>query len=69
MREITISTLTGKVIFSLPDKCCAFCKHCTDIFYDYTNGPYLFFCDIDLNPSEWETCNGFNDIEEGEDHD
>lgn len=25
---------------------CFFCSHCTDIFYDYTHGPYLLICDI-----------------------
>lgn len=25
---------------------CFFCKHLTDIVWDYTNGPYMFFCDI-----------------------
>lgn len=23
---------------------CFFCQHLTDIFYDYTNGPYGFVC-------------------------
>lgn len=27
-------------------KSCFFCKHCTDIFYDWTHGPYKFICDI-----------------------
>ena len=26
------------------DKDCIFCKHC-DVFWDYTNGPYLLVCD------------------------
>ena len=25
---------------------CFFCKHCTDIFYDYTVGPYALVCDL-----------------------
>ena len=29
-----------------PDESCLFCKHCTDFFWDYTHGPYLFFCDV-----------------------
>lgn len=29
------------------EKSCLFCKHNTDIFYDYTHGPYMFICDID----------------------
>jgi len=32
-----------------PDKSCAFCKHCNDLFYDYTSGPYMFLCDEDQN--------------------
>jgi hypothetical protein len=24
---------------------CFFCKHCTDVWFDYTNGPYMFFCE------------------------
>lgn len=69
MRDLIIKNdPLGKVIFSLPDKCCAFCNHCSDFFYDYTNGPYLFACDLDLKPSEWQTCKGFDDIE-GDNHD
>lgn len=26
---------------------CFFCQHLTDIFYDYTNGPYGFVCDLE----------------------
>lgn len=38
----------GKV-YGIPynQKCCLICKHCTDIWYDYTNGPYMFFCGLD----------------------
>ena len=28
-------------------KSCFFCQHLTDIFYDYTNGPYGFGCDLE----------------------
>lgn len=28
---------------------CFFCQHCTDIFFDYTNGPYMFICDEDAD--------------------
>ena len=24
---------------------CLVCKHCTDMFYDYTNGPYMVMCE------------------------
>lgn len=32
--------------YKCPDTACVFCDHCTDIFYDYTNGPYLMFCEL-----------------------
>lgn len=28
---------------------CFFCQHCIDIFFDYTNGPYMFICDADTD--------------------
>ena len=38
-----------------PDTCCLFCKHCDDIFWDYTNGPYLLSCEIFCIPKD---CGG-----------
>lgn len=61
MREYTINDPLGKLIVLLPDKCCAFCSHCSDLFYDYTNGPYLYICDIDNNTTSWGTCADFDD--------
>lgn len=63
MRKYTINDPLGKLTVSLPDNCCAFCRHCTDLFYDYTNGPYLFICDKDNGPSAWDTCADFDDME------
>ena len=43
---------------------CVFCKYCTDMFYDYTNGPYLFMCEFNLEPTITETnceCKRFED--------
>lgn len=31
---------------------CLFCKHCTDVFFDYSNGPYLFICELGKNYGE-----------------
>ena len=31
---------------------CLFCSRCTDLLYDYTNGPYLFICADGLDTSE-----------------
>lgn len=30
-----------------PDNSCLFCNHCTDIFWDYTNGIYDTYCELD----------------------
>lgn len=27
------------------ERSCLFCNHCTDVFWDYENGPYMFLCD------------------------
>ena len=27
-----------------PSTCCLFCEFCTDVFFDFTNGPYMFMC-------------------------
>lgn len=35
-----------------PDKACVFCDHCTDIFYDYTHGPYLICCELNKHPDD-----------------
>lgn len=45
---------------------CFFCKHCTDIFWDYTNGPYMFFCDEMKSGIKEDECE-YNDqlIENG----
>lgn len=26
-----------------PEKSCVFCKHCTDVWYDF-HGPYMYLC-------------------------
>lgn len=31
---------------------CLFCKHCSDIFWDYTNGIYGVICDINWYTAE-----------------
>ena len=32
-----------------PANSCLFCIHCTDVFWDYTHGPYLTICEKDLD--------------------
>ena len=29
---------------------CMFCAHCTDIFYDYSNGIYAHICELSKDP-------------------
>ena len=32
------------------DHDCVFCKHCTDIFWDYTNLIYMLVCELGRDP-------------------
>ena len=32
-----------------PARSCLFSAHCTDVFWDYSNGPYMFLCDADAD--------------------
>lgn len=43
MKEFTLKT--GEKV-NAPDKCCLFCKHCTDLFYDW-HGIYLTMCELE----------------------
>ena len=61
------------VVFGLKArKCCLICKNCTDIFWDYTHGPYMVYCEKAYNdggdlPEETKLgmeCNLF-EIEDG----
>ena len=45
---------SGKEYFA-PKNHCVFCNHCIDIFYDFSNGPYLFICNIEKT----YPCNSF----------
>lgn len=47
------------LVYSIPSNHCAFCKHCSDLFWDYSSGPYMFICD--LNCEDFEKCGNFSD--------
>lgn len=49
-----------------PERCCLFCVSCTDVFFDYTNGPYMFMCERDGDTDEGMkgTCRLFIDENE-----
>ena len=50
--------------FMMHKRSCIFCKHCTDIFFDASNGPYLFMCKYEHNCKSDGTCKRFEeDIE------
>lgn len=45
---------------------CPFCLHCTDILFDFTNGPYMFFClkDAEQGGVLQNGCKEFKDNDE-----
>lgn len=51
------------------DRDCIFCTHCNTI-WDYSNGPYMFFCDLnrpecyEAKSSEEHTCEKFEEEED-----
>lgn len=49
MKEYKLTDFFGVVA---PDNCCLFCDQCSDIWWDYTHGPYMFFCDIGKDTSK-----------------
>ena len=53
-------------VYGIPKdkKCCLICKHCTSMLYDYTNGPYMFNCEMDEDTDECENCESF-ELQEG----
>ena len=56
MREFKLSD--GRIVKCINDKDCVFCDHCTDIFWDYSHGIYMIFCDIGEEPFK-ENCRYF----------
>lgn len=49
---------------------CVLCKH-HDYIWDYTNGPYMFMCDLDLDPKDGLAgeCIRFEEITQEEHYD
>ena len=48
---------TGRSYF-FPRKSCPFCRYCGDLLWDYTNGPYCFFCEIGLDDPDYGGMEG-----------
>ena len=63
-KETTILTFENGIINTevevIKDSCCE-CKHCTDIFWDYSNGIYGICCSCKADPKIgfWGECNKF----------
>jgi len=38
----------GPFVYKLPDHACVFCKFCSAVWWDYTNGIYNIICDNDI---------------------
>ena len=54
----------GSYILIAHKKSCEFCQHLTDTFWDFTNGPYMYFCDKGVNVTNDILKYGCNDFEE-----
>lgn len=46
-------------VWPMPPKHCVFCKHCTDVFYDDSCGPYMCSCELFIEDEE--RCTNFED--------
>lgn len=41
--DYVFEAITGQIYGCKPPSC-LICEHCTDIYTDYTNGPYMIIC-------------------------
>lgn len=66
MREYEIEDIFCTLVFKLADKACPFCKHRTDLWWDYTNGIHNVFCDkhADINKGMKGECELFRECED-----
>lgn len=53
------------IVYKCHPKCCLFCQHCADVFYDYTNGPYMTLCELNLDEDTGRegNCARFLDVD------
>lgn len=54
------------VTYNVPDKSCLVCQKCKDVFWDYTNGPYMVICSIHEDPVTDGTCTDYVEEEKKE---
>jgi len=62
LRKYVFDEYDGLYVMA-PAKSCLFCDNCPDVFWDYTHGPYMFFCDIDADTEDGikGTCDRFEE--------
>lgn len=57
-RAYIIHDVFGDISYWCPEKSCVFCNHCSDVYYDYSHGPYGFACDKHDGDAVSEGCRG-----------
>lgn len=45
IRTFYLDGLFRPIPVGVPYRSCFFCKKCTDIWWDYSNGPYMTYCE------------------------
>ena len=56
--KTTLFRCENGLYYVFPENHCVFCEQCNHMLYDYTNGPYMFTCDLEYD--SYETCNSFS---------
>ena len=66
--EYTIHDIIGDIVYKVPERSCGMCEHCTDVFWDFTHGPYMFYCEKQTDVYEaggpYGNCDDFERKEE-----
>lgn len=55
--------LTDSFYCAVPEQSCCTCAHCSDVFWDYTNGIYMLICELQ-NDSNGDWCESYQWDEE-----
>lgn len=58
MNETLKPFFCNNKLYMMPKQHCVFCKNCPSYVYDNAHGPYVFFCNLNL---EFEKCDSFEE--------
>ena len=47
------------ITYEVKEDSCYICDHCTDIWWDYTHGPYMSLCKLEIDRLQDEKCKFF----------